>query len=394
MLDWDAFRESLLTALLEAASKAGGPWRAVALAHLYAETDGIINAPLLYLNSDGAIMHSPADWEIAIDDWAPEPWIEALTAEACSGTVPHWDDVFARYQDVLAQICVAAGARLGVPVFYIEYSRYEEMLARCLTPSQLASLFPEVVASQAERARVAGLPTGGQIAYYISRLDGSGGPIGWEEAEEALCGFGADAIPALLALLRDEADAWQAASLLGQIGIADDTVTAALSAAIAAFPPDTPAQLWSCRALAHLGRLDLVLARASDLSAEAVATAVAARYRAFRDRGTHPLPLDYRPLEDFLAADPEIAASVADELAPGNSYCVISSAEVQEALRGTGSEHLVVRKHAVCVLGERRLGEAIGQTVIPRLRAIAQTDPDSEVRRLAALSLEWWKADR
>jgi len=53
-----------------------------------------------------------------------------------------------------------------------------------------------------------------------------------------------------------------------------------------------------------------------------------------------------------------------------------------------------VRKHAVCVLGERRLGEAVGRVVIPQLRAIAEADPDSEVRRLAALSLKWWKAER
>jgi hypothetical protein len=46
------------------------------------------------------------------------------------------------------------------------------------------------------------------------------------------------------------------------------------------------------------------------------------------------------------------------------------------------------------VLGERRLGDAVGRQVIPQLRTIAATDPDSEVRRLAGLSLKWWKADR
>jgi hypothetical protein len=85
---------------------------------------------------------------------------------------------------------------------------------------------------------------------------------------------------------------------------------------------------------------------------------------------------------------------VADELKPGRSYCVISPAEVPEALRGTTSPYVLVRKHAVCVLGERGLGDAVGRQAIPRLRAIAETDPDSEVRRLAALSLKWWNADR
>jgi hypothetical protein len=397
MLDWEALREALQTALLEAVSaEAGGPWRAAALGELYAETDGVIEAPSLFLNDDGEDMGSPGNWETVLHHWAPEPWIKALTAEACSGTVSHWEDIFARYRDVLVRICVTAGAHLGIPVFYVEHgSRYEEMLARCLTPSQLRSLFPEVVARQAERARVfSALPPREQIAYYVSRLNRYDGLIGSEEAQNALRGFGSAAIPALLPLLREGEHAWLAAKLLADIGIADDSVISVLSAALAASTPDSPDQLWSCRALAQLDRLDLVLAGASNLSREALATAVAARYTAFRDHGAHPLSLDYLPLEEFLSAHQEIASAVADELKPGTSYCAISPAEVPEALRGTTSTHVLVRKHAVCVLGERRLGDAVGRAVIPQLRAIAETDPDSEVRRLAALSLKWWKAER
>jgi hypothetical protein len=41
MLDWDALREALQTALLEAVSaRAGRPWRVAALDQVYAETDG------------------------------------------------------------------------------------------------------------------------------------------------------------------------------------------------------------------------------------------------------------------------------------------------------------------------------------------------------------------
>jgi len=394
MLDWEALRKALQTALLEAVSaEAGGPWRAAALDQVYAETDGIITAPSLFLNDNGEHMDSPADWGNAIHDWAPELWIEALTAEACSGTVSHWEDIFARYRDVLVRICVAAGAHLGMPVFCVDHDCYEETLARCLTPSQLRSLFPKVVAGQAERARVSALPPGERIAHYISRLNRFDGLINSEEAQHALRGFGSAAIPALLPLLREREHAWLAAMLLGEIGVADDTVVSALSAALAASSPDSPGQLWSCNALAQLDRLDLVLAGASDLSPEALATAVTARYTAFRDHGAHPLSLDYLPLEEFLSEHEAIAPAIANALKPGTSYCVISPAEVPEALRGTTSAHVLVRKHAVCVLGERCLGDAVGRTVIPRLRAIAETDPDSEVRRLAALSLKWWKAE-
>jgi hypothetical protein len=394
MLDWDALQEALQTALLEAvSSKAGGPWRVAALDQVYAESDGIITAPSLFLNDNGEHLDSLADWEEGIHDWAPERWIEALTAEACSGTVSHWEDIFARYRDVLVQICLAGSAHLGIPVFCVDHDCYEETLARCLTPSQLHSLFPDVVARQAERARVTALPPDEQIAHYISRLNRFDGPITSEEAQSALRGFGSAAIPALLAVLRRPEHPWLAAILLFEIGVPDDTVVSALSDALVASTPDSPAQLWSCRALAQLNRLDLVLARASDLSNEALVTAVTARYTAFRDHGARPLPLDYLPLEKFLSEHETLAPAVADELKPGTSYCVISQAEVPEALRGTNSTHVLVRKHAVCVLGERRLGDAVGRVVIPHLRAIAATDSDSEVRRLAGLSLKWWKAE-
>jgi hypothetical protein len=206
--------------------------------------------------------------------------------------------------------------------------------------------------------------------------------------------FGSAAIPALLPLLRKSKHTWLAAKLLAGIGVPDGTVISALSAALPASTPDSPAQLWSCRALALLGRLDIVLANAPGLSSEALATAVTARYTSFRGDGAHPLLLDYLPLEDFLSMSPENAPKVADELKPGRSYCVISPAEVPKALRGTTSPYVLVRKHAVCVLGDRGLGDAAGRQVIPQLRAVAGTDPDSEVRRLAALSLQYWKADR
>jgi hypothetical protein len=198
MLDWEALREALQTALLEAVSaETGGPWRVAALDQVYAETDGIITAPSLFLNDNGEHMDSPADWGGGIHDWAPERWIEALTAEACSGTVSHWEGIFTRYRDVLIRICVAIGTHLGMPIFCVDHDCYEETLARCLTPSQLRSLFPEVVARQAERARVSALPPGEQIAHYVSRLNRFDGLINSEEAQNALRGFGPAAIPAL-----------------------------------------------------------------------------------------------------------------------------------------------------------------------------------------------------
>jgi hypothetical protein len=55
----------------------------------------------------------------------------ALTAESYFGTASHWEDNFARDQDIVVQICVA-DAHLGIPVFFIEcaervYSRSREV---------------------------------------------------------------------------------------------------------------------------------------------------------------------------------------------------------------------------------------------------------------------------
>jgi hypothetical protein len=174
-------------------------------------------------------MDSPADWKAVRHDWAPEPWIDALTAEACSGTVPHREDIFVRYRDELVRTCVAAGPRLGIPVFFVDHDCYEEMLARCLTPSQLRSLFPKAVATKAERVRVSALPPGEQIAYLISRLNRFDDLINSEEAHKVLRAFGPTAIPALLPLLRNSEHDWRAANLLAEIGVADDTVISALS---------------------------------------------------------------------------------------------------------------------------------------------------------------------
>jgi hypothetical protein len=387
MFDWAGLENALSVALL-AHLEAGVEYRAAALAELYAETGGIITAPLLYLNTDGKDMDSPPDWEIWHDDWSPTPWIEALTAEACSGTVEHWEQTFTRFQDLLARICSEAGARAGLPVFFLDHSRYEELLQRSLTPAQLRSLFPEVVAAKAERLRLAALPLQQRISYYVSRLDRSSGLITSEEAQKALRDIGSDAIPALLPLLRKRKQTWRAAMLLAEIGVATPEVIDALSTAMLWSTLDSPGQLWSCRALAQLGRLDVVL-KAAGLSQEARAIAVTAPYTAFRDRGRNPLPLNYSNLSLYAGSLPRVES----ELAPGTSYCVITAAEVPEAIRGTTSPHAVIRKHAVCVLGDRRLGEEIGRQVIPLLRTISQSDPDSEVRRLAGLSLRWWNAE-
>jgi hypothetical protein len=50
----------------------------------------------------------------------------------------------------------------------------------------------------------------------------------------------------------------------------------------------------------------------------------------------------------------------------------------------------VVRRHAVNVIGQRRLGAAVGRRVLPVLARLPVDDPDALVRRLAVVGLWFW----
>jgi hypothetical protein len=139
--------------------------------------------------------------------------------------------------------------------------------------------------------------------------------------------------------------------------------------------------------------LELVLDQIDRIPREVVVGAVAAPYTSFRNYAVAPPPLDYRPLEDVLDRWPAHATALAEELQPGRGCCDIAPDEVDEAIRGLTSPHTIVRWHAVCVLGDRRLGIAIGRRAMPPLARILSEDPDPTARRLAILSLLWWRKD-
>jgi hypothetical protein len=240
-------------------------------------------------------------------------------------------------------------------------------------------------------ARVAALSEAERVGYYVSKLDAFDGPISREEAERALRGLGLAAIPGLVPLLGVKNQAWRAAMLLADIGQPTTEVVAALAAALTRRTGAD--QLWVGRALSRLGRLDVVLDQIDRIPREAVVAAAAAPYTSFRNYATAPSPLDYRPLEDVLARWPAYATELAEELQPGRGYCEITRDEVDEAIHGLTSTHAIVRRHAVCVLGDRRLGIAIARRVMPSLARTISEDPDAPTRRLAILSLLWWRKD-
>ncbi|HCT79672.1 MAG TPA: hypothetical protein DGT23_24525 [Micromonosporaceae bacterium] len=400
-MDWDTLEAELTTALVDQvremiADFPGLEFHAAALGQLYYETDGVITLPGLAFNTDGVLSELPGDWEFEAIDWPPDGRgreIERmLQDEACRSTVQHWHETFERFLAMLIRACGNAREQLdGFLVFIYDDDdpNYEFLLRSCLTESELAQHFPEIGQAEAERERVAALPPHEQVSFYVSVLDDFEHPLGSEEAQKALRDLGSAAIPALIPLITRKDDGFRAAKLLADIGIADDAAIDALSAALT--KTRGPDQNWVAAALSRLGRLDLVLARVGDVPPEVVVAAVKAPYTAFRDHAVSPRPLDYEPLESFLSGYPEMALLLEKELAPGSSYCEITKPEVDEAIRGLSSPHALVRQHAVCVLGARRLGDAVGAHVIPRLARLESADPDPDVRRLAELSLSDWK---
>src|SRR5262249_49473884 len=119
-----------------------------------------------------------------------------------------------------------------------------------------------------------------------------------------------------------------------------------------------------------------------------VVAAVADPYTGWRDDTALPRPLDYRPLSDFIERWPDFVTALNAELRPGHPACTIRAEEVDEAVRGLASPHVIVRRPAVDVLGEHRLGPDVAVRVLPLLHDLAEHDPDADVRRLSNLSAE------
>jgi uncharacterized protein DUF4303 len=410
--DWARFEDALTDGLVSAvraaiASDPGERFDAAALGHIYCETDGVISLPLLSIDTVSALAErgeaddgtawNPADWEHVDDDWLPggegRGWLQALTAHACRGSRADWNAAYGEYLATLVRAClrgraVLRGQQDDFLVVLIDEDRPEELIRATLTAEEVRRHFPSFERRAAEAARVCALTPAGQAAYHVGQL---GDPRTSEQAEQSLRALGQAAVPALLPLLASPGSAWQAAKILADIGHADDAVTSALAGALTRH--QGPDQWWIACALSRLGHGHLVLAKAADLSDDVVAGAIAAPYTSFRDHATHPLPLDYQPLADSLEHRAQYAPALSEQLRPGRGKCAIRLSEVDEALRGLTSPHVLIRSHAACVLGDRDLGPAAAPLILPRLATAAREDPDADVRRLAILSLQEWSND-
>lgn len=228
-------------------------------------------------------------------------------------------------------------------------------------------------------------------AVHLVRALGHGrDAIDPASAERALCALGALALPALTGLLERGPDRWRAAKILADAGLATDEAIAAPARALRRTKGSD--RDWTAAALSRPGRPDLVTAEPG-LPDETVVGAVVAPYGSFRDRAVSPPPLDHEPLERLLAARPDLNEAVAAALGPGRALSGLRPHEAATAVEALRSSVPVVRRHAAAVLGNRALGTAVGQRVLPALAASVTEDPDPVTRRLALASLGHWKHD-
>ncbi|WP_394618696.1 DUF4303 domain-containing protein [Lentzea sp. JNUCC 0626] len=412
--DWAEFERVLHDGVVRSVESAmadhpGERLYAAVLDHVYREEDGLIALPQLGINSVEALAREPEDvreqlrwsapdWDRYLDDWlSPGPaeqWERALTALACAGTTRHWQRTFERYLGAVVRVCRRARTTLrtsGVTdrefvVLLLDDEHHESLIKRVLSKAEVRRHFPELDERTAALAQLAALPPAERARSLAGLLGTFDGPVGSEEAEAALRDLGPAAIPALVDLL-GSGRAWQAAKLLADIGRRDDQVIDALRAALGR----ADAQHWVAVALSRLGRLDLVLA--ATLPASVVAGAVAGPYTSFRDHSVVAPPLDYGPLAEVIERSPAYLSALEARLAPGTSYCEITADEVDAAVLGLSSPHAVIRRHAVSVLGRRQLGKKVGRRVLPVLCRTMRDDQDASVRRLAILSLLYWRRD-
>lgn len=373
---------------------------AVALYGVYRERDARLSLPALAASSESGgppreepstfwgPRFNPPEWPYDIDLRAkPARRLEAaLTAEATRGSDAHWGKTEAKYMKLLVRI--ARRLRDAAPLllkvtddfvcFWFDEEGGHARASESISASLSARLFAGEMANQVESAAIARKPPGDRAAFLVTRFGVFEGVSG-EDAERELLGMGARAIDALVSVLPDLENGWQAAKLLGNIGVANAVVVKGLRTRAAD-------EQWYAMALGMLGDHAWLAKQKPGTAINGLVAPLKAI-----TQGGDARALDYTRLETYLDAVPAARKLAEEELEPGSSFVSIVASDVDEAVRALASKHAVVRWHAASVLGERSLGPAAGKKLLPALAAVLG-DRNAIVRRFAVLSLSYWKA--
>jgi hypothetical protein len=379
---------------------------AVALQESYRELDGQICLPCLALNSIEAHRKQHGDsepYDMGSANWRwrlqqsflKHPQMrqlqEWLDSEANRNTQAHWFHTEKRFLSTMVRIARHLHASLKkhkhvtrdfCVYFDDEDDDSGDLVRRCLPKSLFLKHFHGLV-EEAEPARQLKKLSGpSKLERYLADID---------EHEDEIAALGEAAIDGLVAKLKDQENGHKAAMLLGRIGIATKPVIRGLRQMLQTSPPGSFSAMWSASALASLGDDEFLFKIAEDDSqCKAAIEGLCFPYRGLDD---WPRPkLDYRNLERILDRGSKAWTRIAaKELEPGSGFVEIEPDEVDEAIRGLQSPHLVIHQHAVCILGERGLGAAAGKRILPALAKCLE-DPHPNMRRLAIFSISEWKA--
>jgi len=401
--DWDAFSnrlfDELANALIALGREEPGPVYVVALWGGYRELGALLSLPLLAVNTEAR--GSPGDGGFWCERWSPADWAyddielssqalaleQGLTAEATRGSVAQWRETERHYEavlmDVVQRLHAVATEHLRCTPDFVCFIHAADGtgpdVARKTIPAELfATLFSVEVKLKQDKQAMATRPPAEQAAYWVTRF-GAFGPLGTEDAQEALVALGPDATAALVATLDDPKVGWTAAMVLARMRLATPSTVAALR-------ERAEQHLWHAMALGMLGDGAWLQTQSPSVAVRGLT----APLRAIASGDGPPPKLDYAPLREYLAtADTATVELVEQTLKPGSSYAGIVASDVSAALEGLTSSHAVIRWHAASVLGDRALGDDACEAI---LAALPLDDPHPLVRRLAALSIGRWRA--
>ena len=374
---------------------------ALAFHNGYAERGRVISAPSLAINSIEALA--------AADDedlrWSPADWVEPeISAPKAIGTIykkltaaataletdKGWERVHAAYVRTMFGIAKTLGARArkGEGVFaklslapdfivcVMDDDHGLDGVKRSVPAARFARLFPEHGPAKRARKEVIAKPPPDRAGALVAGFADKDAPVGREDATKQLVKLGAKAVPALIEGLAHPEVGWMAATTLHAMGPPDAVL--AVPALLQAVRKQTNAAMWAASALGRLGRLEELNGFLRDPKTASNAIGGLAKGR----------PASYPYLEAVLdRGDRKLTARIADELRPGTPAPDPSPSGLDAIVKATTSKHEILRKDATLALGKASLGEKNRARAVPLLIALLG-DKASEVRRLAALSLE------
>jgi hypothetical protein len=383
--------EAAVRAIME---KHDGNFYAIAFHEFYGETGGMIGLPCLAANTleelelNGDSKWSSPDWkwiDIKFANAEMKKLHQALEKYACSeDDDDFWEAAYKRMIKAYIRAITEVAAKLkkhkrASPDFVGIVSTEDneiENLKKCVTPAQFKKLFPEIAAETKAAKQLQASPLDKKLAKYREALF---------DHEAAIIKLGAAAVPMLLEMLGDAEQGWNAAYLLGRIGIAEPRVIEALRKRM---KNKKQADGQTAIALALLGDVDHVLKLAASPSTRSAAIdGLTSLYSSDVNDCQRKIQLDFRPLEKLLEIVDE--KSVAASL-DASSSLEITAADVSEALRGIASTHTAVREQALRIFGARRLDAKSGAKILPAVAACL-ADRKASVRKLALFALAEWK---